>query len=303
MSTKTFSELRADAARYRLAEWGDEHEQAAADLVSRDIPSYEQFWQAFVLPFRGPSGVWLRDDLAPSHEALCIHNYSAFRGITRAYELLEAARVSKASGEVGSDLFYDYCLWLVVVTDRIEQLAGSCYFYLFASADTTKRALKNWDKHASKLAGPLGIDLVAMLNGSSGRLKLYRNNIAHGVKFPGGRDRVPRESDLDLLYWSDFAKLAMTDEKEWLARTVDRLDLMEQLWNDVVPPVEMFWKELLARATSQFGSGQLPDHSKAALNPNTVAVTSTGGITTLRPANSDMFKGPSSGSTYPPSLQ
>jgi hypothetical protein len=295
----TLNDLRAASGQYPIAAWGDEQEQAAASLIQSAIPAYEPFWQTFVLPFRESSGVWLRGDLSYSHEAVCIHNYSAFRAVRRSFALLERARTAKSNGEVGSDLFYDYCLWMVVITDRVEQLAGSFYFYLFNSADTKRRELKNWDKHADKLANAISLDLLKPFETSAKRLKFYRNNIAHGAKFPGGKDRVPRDSTL--LYWSEFAKVAMKDQKAWLAQTIDRLDLMEDLWKELIPTVDSFWFHVLDRATTLRGTQPLPDQSKAQLSHKTVTVSGKAGAT-LHPSDLSLFKPPSSGSTYPPGM-
>ena len=112
------------------------------------------------------------------------------------------------------------------------------------------------------------------------QVRWYRNRIAHGPKFPGAEDRVPRAADLDdLLYWSKWADAAEGPREECLSRTIPRLDLITHMWGDF----SAVTNELLARVIVQTRATfqRLPDHDKIALPDITgLALHADGGVPT-----------------------
>lgn len=261
----TVADLAQESAGFFLRDWGDENEQQSADFLAHQLPAYEDFWRLFVFPFRVLGSIWIRRDLVPSHEAVCIHNYSLFRAAVRAFSFLEEARRRHTElGEVGSDHFYDFCIWLDIAYERAAHLSGALHVYLCVPTDTQRRSLKAWCKHASHLAPFLGTDVRQRVEAAAKEVRFYRNRIAHGPKFPGAEDRVPRKDDLDdLLYWSRWANAAEGPREEWLKRTIFRLDLITQMWGDFTAVTNQFLERVSRQVRTSLQ--QLPDHDKVSL--------------------------------------
>lgn len=261
----TVPDLILEAANFALKDWGDENEQQSADFLAQQMPGYQEFWRVFVFPFRVSGSIWIQGDLIPSHEAVCIHNYSLFRAAARAFKFLEEARRRHAAfGEVGSDHFYDFCIWLDIAYERAAQLCGALHFYLCAPADTQRRSLKAWDKHAPSLNPFLGTDIRQRVQTAAREVRWYRNRIAHGPKFPGAADRVPRKDDLDdLLYWSNWKRTAEGSREEWLKRTTPRLDLITQMWREFSALNNEFLERVIAQTRVLLA--RLPDHDMVEL--------------------------------------
>lgn len=261
----TVTELARESAKFSLRDWGDEKERSHFDFIAREMPEYERFWQLFVFPFRAPRSVWIQLTLVPSHEAVCIYNYSIFRAGLRAFLLLsDARRRSSAGEEVGSDLFYDFCLWLDVAYERAGHLAGALYFYLREPSDIVKRKLNCWDDHAKKLDTFLDSDARQQLEDAAKGLRKYRNKIVHGPKFPGGLDRVPRSEHFDtLLYWSDWARTAAGPVDDWIRTTIPRLDVMGEHWKSFSRTLNEFLRRTRERTAAEITN--LQDHNLVGL--------------------------------------
>jgi hypothetical protein len=174
--------------------------------------------------------------------------------------LAEAVKRSGEDEEVGSDLFYDFCLWLDIAYERVGHLAGALYFYLSEPSDIVKRNLNRWDDHAEKLDEFLESDARQKLDAAGKKLRKYRNKIVHGPKFPGGLDRVPRSDYFDEhLYWSDWARMAAGPVDDWISRTISRLDLMKENWNSFSRTLNEFLQR--TRETTAAKVTNLQDHS------------------------------------------
>lgn len=291
------------ARGFSLKNYGDEAEQTLYDsLIAPELAVYEEFWQLFVFPFRLPDSIWINTDLAPHHEAICIYNYSILRALARAFELLQRARQNKDGGkDVGSELFYDFCLWTTITYDRWRQLSGALHIYLNNSTDTGRRSLKDWDRDAAAIKDFVGPTLLKAIEQRRTNTNEYRNFIAHGPKFPGGLDRVPAPGHMkELIYWSDWAKAAK-DRTKWEAATIDRFELMRSLWAPAAESMNEFWKAVVDKTLADRGDQPYPDHAKVHL-PNAIPNPFRFGSIAQPevPPSGSAFPTIPSGTTFPP---
>jgi len=298
------------AGVYQQSQWcslsalGDNYERTYyGQVIHQELPAYERFWQLFVLPFRVPDDVWVNIDLAPHHEAVCIHSYSILRASIRAFDLrAEAGRNKELRDDVGSEVFDDFCIWLSIAYDRFKQLCGALYFYVARPTDELRRSLKAWDKHAQDLDPFLGSGIRGRLDAAQDDVDIYRHFIVHAGKFPGGLDRVPTPEGVrnHLLYWSEWAKLSKKGPEKWTANTLDRMDIINQFWKVYVGLANEFWETTVNRMLEVLGDGPYPDHEKVHLPAQ---ASSVGGPHTSGVLPVPLFPQVPSGTTYPPELE
>jgi hypothetical protein len=97
---------------FKLADFGDRHEQRLWSLLSADFPAYEVFWRRYIVPlthrvdpifsFPGDRDSWIRirPDVSARQEQLAMHHYSVFYYLGRATE-----RVKSGQCEFPEDVF------------------------------------------------------------------------------------------------------------------------------------------------------------------------------------------------------
>ncbi len=300
----TISAVYSESTTWSLNIVGDEHEQRWYDRLIRPLlPAYEDFWRLFVFPFRArEDSVWIATNLAPHHEAICIYNYSILRSSTRVYEFREIARTNKTQqGDVGSDAFDDFVIWLTMSYDRFLHLAGALFIYWSSPSDIEKRSIKAWRQRADELDGLVGTDLFVRLDAAQNEVETYRHFIVHGLRFPGGLDRVPNADGVKnkhLLYWSEWARLAKMGASAWEANTVDRMALIDTFWEAYLRTSNHFWTTMVKWTLDQRGHLPFADHEKVFL-PSRRVLTSPTGTSAVVPG--PIFTIPS-GTTYPPEL-
>jgi len=264
---KTVRHLRAASSPFVLASWGDAAEQEAGKFLSCHLPAYEPWWQLIVFPFRKQPGIWLRDDLPPPHEAVIVYNYSLFRSAQRTFDSLISSQIALSqTGEVGSDHFYDFIIWIAISYERIRQQAGALFDYLLGPNSERQREVTEWACRADELMDRLPNEFSKSFATSHRKVKKYRNTIIHGIKFPGGRDRVPKPDEVkSLVFWSDWAQLVKKGESEWRKRTVERMDLMIECWLDFEDLSNGFLRECLNLVMQEYGSRRFPDQNLSGL--------------------------------------
>lgn len=263
----TIAALAEAAKRFGLAEHGDPVERAAKGFLDQQLPQYEPVWQLFTFPFRDNGSVWIKRNLHRAHEAVVIYHYSVLRSSLRTFRLYREAHTSKiVLGEVGSDLFYDCCIWLGVTYERLGQQAGALYRYLMQPENVDRKGIRDWEDHRDSFGEWLGGDIWTDLWKARDAVSKYRNNIIHGIKFPGGRDRIPVEDQLDeFLYWSRWMELVQSGAEVWRSKTVDRLELLDEFWTDFAKVVDAFWGTTLKRVNGEMGDRRFVDHNLAEL--------------------------------------
>ena len=260
LTPQTLRELAVITEKISLMTHGDAFEQKHYALVKQSLPSYENFWRIFILPFRDRNSISIRTDLPKSHEAVCIFNYSIFRATLRVSGFLVQAReLKRQSGGVGSNLFYDFLIWLAIAYERLHQLCGALNIYLF---DTQKIAsgITKWKEYSKSLPPFFDAKCIKKIRSNTWAVSHYRDNIVHGIKWPGGENRVPKIRLKRYLYWSELKMIAETDRAKWCEITIDRLELMDKLWADFVSCIDPFILDIVQKTVAQID--RFPDHEK-----------------------------------------
>jgi hypothetical protein len=273
---KKLAALFRESKRFPIASHGDPIEIEHAELTAAHLPGYERLWQMIAFPFREHPHVWLKRGLHPAHEAAVIYHYSIFRAALRINEVLErAVVVHHGTGAVGSDLFYDACIWIGVGYDRAAQQAGALAQWLIHPQDENRIAITGWDSKARELDEFLDSDIRERVQRANNlHVKPYRNHIVHGPPFPGSRDRIPTPYRMDdLVSWSQWTELAQRDPEAWTEATDERLTVLIDLFAEWCVLVDEFWATIHDRLRGQQDTLALPDLNLASMPDDVRAST------------------------------
>ena len=255
-----------------LRNHGDEHEQKWSSFLTQRLPSYELIWKCFVLPFRASKEtVQLSLDLTRSHEALCIYNYSIMRTATRLEVIRELAKKSKdAEDDTTSDLFNDFFIWLVIGYEQMYQFLAAFYCSVILGEGGDNIEIRDWKnpnvfgasskewylKNVSK-------SLAMKIKASNEQVRLYRNNIVHGPKWPGWKDQIPNPNEIDhQIYWSDWVR--ESEREDFSDRLIDRYVAMQSSFDNYFSELNEFYQRLLDYTIEK--SISIPDSDHILLN-------------------------------------
>lgn len=241
----TYGELKRILWGINPGMFGDPTEKEYKQFIKSKIPKYSEFWRIFVFPYRNPKSIWLNIDLPKNHEAVCIYNYSIFRSTLRVQLLSNNAQITyQMKGEIASEQFDDWLIWLIACYDKVCRLGGAFADTFIEKSDKALEDIGQWKSKWSLLKD--NKELIKIYNCNRDKMDRLRAYVIHAAKFPGYNNKIPKQSRLkELCYWSDFRKYIRKDENDSSGFLIDRYLLLEQETNAYYDFINYFWQSLI----------------------------------------------------------
>lgn len=240
-----------------IAHSGDKVEKNSSKFIVDQIREYETFWKYFVFPYREevPYSIWLNKDLSIYHEALCIYNYSVFRAAVRVYRLWRAGETEfNLSGQITTEMFDDWLIWLDSSYDKIKQFCGTCianFTTLDAKSDykTSENVVRF--KNLYPRFKEYSRDVYKDIDSEVSAISQLRNYLIHYLKFPGFKNYIPKNDYLsELSRWSDFRdyiEASSENDPDKLDKLQDRYLFLEARSKRLFLILNRMWREIISK--------------------------------------------------------
>ncbi len=242
----TAQELMERTAKIPIKILGDQMEKSSSAFIEKLIPNYEEFWRIFVFPYRKKNSIWLNPELPRNHEAVCIYNYSIFRSSLRVHRFSRIAENEfEISGEISTDTFDDWLIWLVACYDRIMHFGGAFAAAFVERSNKILLDINQW-KSEWKVFKTHFPDIDQQLTKQREEIDQLRSYAVHSAKFPGYINLIPKQKYLSRLgYWSVFRKYVDEKPKRELRKLVDRFSFLKMKTEDYFKFINNLWREII----------------------------------------------------------
>jgi len=269
-----FSTIRLRVAQIDIAKLGDRHEQKNADFIKKNIPRYEEFWRLLVFPFRtddnSQNPINLSDKLPRDHETVCIYNYSILRSCLKIKKHIENINKNKLlNNDILSEDFDNCLLWLNIGYNQLNYFGISVLktFILPSKNDIIdvntlssmelKGILRKYLRECIKTYDLMLLKKIKRARDDVGKI---RNFVAHGPKFPGYANYIPKPKHIaQLIQWSDFHSYRRQDPKDSKGLLVDRVSFANDAAIEFYALLNEFWAHVLICIENNCASKDFPN--------------------------------------------
>jgi len=225
-------------ANYTLENDGDDLEKTNNDrFLKNEFPSYEKFWQNFVIPLtERPHGIHMKDDTAlakigKGHKEVAIAqlHYTVFVYIAKVYELKQ---INPLNPDQFSEALTKICSALDVADELLERYTSSTVYDPWNWRDS-KRARNRWRSGGNRL----------------NYIRLYRNKMIHGAIVPAiiihgtySRYRIPKfGKEQNYIDWRKVTNFSVGAGGQVRNDFDAPNNLLDKAWDDAVAYLESSW--------------------------------------------------------------
>jgi hypothetical protein len=229
--------------QYQLATDGDWYEQHYYPfIIQREFPSYETFWQKFIIPLtRRPADIHFKDDIELAQigrtaNDICISqlHYSVLRHLIRAYEIRDGEKIEVDHAVLGLSAL---CGAQDVAFELLERFRNPALYEPWADKRrgnllSGREAQRAWKK----------ADNYPLQN-----IRDYRNNLIHARMPPGiqkeGIIYLPKiGKEIKYFDWRNVTNLNLRNQLLLINDFSKPADILWTAWQDTVQYLESRWQ-------------------------------------------------------------
>jgi hypothetical protein len=267
-----YSDITTRLANINISILGDHFEKENADFIRDHIPNYERFWKYLVFPYRTEDDsrlIHLAPALPVDHETVCIYNYSLFRSCLKINNYLQQLKKNGKNKTEHSEYFDNCFLWLTIAYNQLNMFAVSFLKTFISQAPAGEINVANLsiletkdllNQYLTECIKRYDKPLVNSIKTARDTVAKIRNYIAHGPKFPGYEDLIPKPDNIkDLIQWSKFNEHIKSDPSNSQNKLIDRTLFADQSVNELFSTLNTFWNNVLTMFEAEYSSKEYPN--------------------------------------------